>query len=564
MSRQATPEAVGEEAPPFAPSLVEGLLQLFGKAVRAQQLYLPNNPMYQRAIDQLRAGFEAVWRETSELSLLVMETEFRWEGIPVAQEASRSDSLSWVFFKDGIRTLTFTPGFEGEEMVRLLEMVQRARRGGTEDDDLLTLLWEEDFVNLRYRFVDPDTAMLPSLEPAPSYGTERTVETGPAGAEAQREPPPSIVRMQDFDSSVYFLDEQEMEYLRRSFAPEPASQLRRNTLGILFDTFELETDEAVRAEIVSILDQVVLHLLAVGDYRAVAYLVAESRAAAGRAPSLTPAQRGSLLAITARLGTPQVLAQLLETLDQAREVPPAEELDALFEVLGEGALSTVLAWVARLAAGPLRDALERAATRLAATNVSELVRLISSSDVAIALQATRRAGELRTAAAVGPLGQLLSGREPTLRRAAAQALADIGSTGALQILERAVDDEDREVRITAVRVLGARGHRAALPLLEEAVRDKTLRDADLTEKMAYFEAYGLLAGQGGVDYLDGVLNGRGGLFARREDGETRACAAMALGRIGSADALDALRRAAADKDVVVRNAVAKALRGGAA
>ncbi|HEU4563938.1 MAG TPA: HEAT repeat domain-containing protein [Gemmatimonadaceae bacterium] len=564
MSRQAMPEAVGAEAPPFAPALVEGLLQLFGKAVRAHQLYLPNNPMYQRAIDQVRAGFEAVWRETAELSLLVMETEFRWEGIPVSQEATRAESLSWVFFKDGIRSLTFTPGFEGEELVRLLEMVQRVRRGGSDDDDLLTLLWEEDFVNLRYRFVDPDTALLPALEPAPSYGAERTVETGPAGAEAQRDPPPSIVRMQDFDSSIYFLDEEEMEYLRRSFEPEPVSELRRSTLAILFDTFELEPDETVRAEIVSILDQVVLHLLAVGDYRAVAYLVAETRAAAGRAPSLTPAQRGSLLAIPARLGAPQVLSQLLETLDQAREVPPAEELDALFEVLGEGALATVLAWVARLSAGPLREALERAATRLAATNVSELVRLVGAGDVAIALQATRRAGELRTPAAVSPLAHLLSGREPTLRLAAAQALAEIGSTGALQILERAVNDDDREVRITAVRVLGARGHRAALPLLEEAVRDRSLRDADLTEKMAYFEAYGLLAGQGGVDYLDGVLNGRGGLFARREDAETRACAALALGRIGSAGALDALRGASGDKEGGVRNAVAKALRGGAA
>jgi HEAT repeat protein len=119
------------------------------------------------------------------------------------------------------------------------------------------------------------------------------------------------------------------------------------------------------------------------------------------------------------------------------------------------------------------------------------------------------------------------------------------------------------VRIAAVRVLGARGHRAALPKVEAAIKGKGMREADLTEKMIYFEAYGLLAGAAGVQQLDGLLNARG-MFGRREDGETRACAALALGKIGTDDALEALRRASDDKDIVVRNAVSKALRGAAA
>jgi hypothetical protein len=39
---------------------------------------------------------------------------------------------------------------------------------------------------------------------------------------------------------------------------------------------------------------------------------------------------------------------------------------------------------------------------------------------------------------------------------------------------------------------------------------------------------------------------------------------MALGRIGSANASACLRKSAQEKDVVVRNAVTKALRGGSA
>ena len=81
--------------------------------------------------------------------------------------------------------------------------------------------------------------------------------------------------------------------------------------------------------------------------------------------------------------------------------------------------------------------------------------------------------------------------------------------------------------------------------------------------MALFEAYGAVCGDVGIPYLDGILNGKG-FLGRREDPELRACAAMALGRIGTPGAINALRNAQGEKDVVVRNSVNRALKAGAA
>ena len=41
------------------------------------------------------------------------------------------------------------------------------------------------------------------------------------------------------------------------------------------------------------------------------------------------------------------------------------------------------------------------------------------------------------------------------------------------------------------------------------MKGKAVRDADLTEKMAFFEAYGALCGDAGVPHLDAILNGKG-------------------------------------------------------
>jgi HEAT repeat protein len=147
--------------------------------------------------------------------------------------------------------------------------------------------------------------------------------------------------------------------------------------------------------------------------------------------------------------------------------------------------------------------------------------------------------------------------------AAVIALTEIGSPGAMQMLERAVADEDREVRIVAVRALGARNARASVPRIEAAIKGKVLRESNLTEKMAFFEAYGLLAGDAGIALLDGLLNAKG-FMGKRDDSEIRACAAMALGKIGSTKAMESLNKASGEKDVIVRNAVSRAIRSSGA
>ncbi len=54
--------------------------------------------------------------------------------------------------------------------------------------------------------------------------------------------------------------------------------------------------------------------------------------------------------------------------------------------------------------------------------------------------------------------------------------------------------------------------------------------------------------------------GTKGFMKRKVDPQTRACAAMALGKIRTPAARDVLESVKADKDPLVRNAVNKALR----
>ena len=558
MTMGATPELA------LPPAAVEELMQALAKALRAHQLYLPNNPVYRKAIETLRAGFHPIWESTDELVLDVYEAELRWEGNVVYSQASRSESFSWIFFKDGVRALTILPGVEQDEIVGLMDVVHRARTLQPEDnDDLLTLLWEKDFQRIRYVFQELASSESGAMQiPSSDEVAAASSEPRYVSKVVEQEAPPraGVVRAEDFDSTLYFLDEREITYLRDEVNREYAQDLRRNVLAMLFDVLELQPYPTVRAELISILESFLPYLLGAGDFLSVAYVLREVRSILERARELLPEQRKALEDLPGRLSQAEPLSQLLQSLDEAAAHPSPDELGELFGELRPEALPTLLSWMPRLANERVKVVLEQALRRLASTHIPDLVNAITGSDAIVALEAVRLAGTLRLQQAVAALSQVLGHEETAIRVSAVQALSDLATPAALQGLERALDDADREVRLATVRVLMQHQHRGALNKVVAAVEGKSVQVADLTEKMAFFEAYGSLVGEEGVARLDAMLNS-GGFLKRKEEPETRACAALALGRIGTPAARQALERASGAKEALVRNAVSRALRG---
>jgi HEAT repeat protein len=565
MTTPATANSVQDELdePSFPIVYVTDLLKALVKAVRATQLYLPNNPMHARSLQSVRDAFAALWQHTDELDLQVVETQLTWEGRVVLDEHERtSDNIAWLFYKDGIRELKILQGFEEEELAVLFEILQRVRKASDDDDDLLTLMWEREFATLQYRYVDLTAEGGPGVE-SMERAEQKEKILSPAQTEAGLQSTnSSIAQLDDFDATLYFLDDREVEYLQGEIKREFSTDLRPAVIASLLDIFEAHKDPTVREEICGLLDYFLLILLSTAQYRNAAYLLREASVTAARAPDILDPQKQRLTQMGELMSDPKPLGQLLQALEESPLRAPQMELDELFGILQPRALETILSWIGRSNNPQLKMLLELAATRLASTHSAELIRLIGSDDEAVVMEAIRRAAALKSAAAVPALGKVLSVGEPDMRVAAVAALTGIGSPGAMQMLERAVADEDRDVRIAAVRALGARNARASLPRIEAAIKGKDLREGNLTEKMAFFEAYGLLSGDAGVVLLDGLLNSKG-FMGKRDDSEIRACAAMALGKIGSQKAMEVLNKASGEKDVIVRNAVSRAVRSSA-
>jgi hypothetical protein len=265
---------------------VEELMRLLVKAVRAQQLYAANNPMHKSALEALRGGFATVWAETSELALTIGETELQWQGVAVlADPVKSSDSLAWMFYKDGIRELRLKKGIEETEIDRLIEIICRARKASIDDDDLITMLWEAELTRLTYIYRDGqaeevETGDLSRIQGPPGDMSPEEVQLGVEQSAAAPGRRSGVVNMAEFDQTLYFLDEREIDYLKHEIAREYDQDLRTNIVAALLDIFEQQSNEAVREECLDYVETMLAFLLASGSFRGVAYLLGETRVAA--------------------------------------------------------------------------------------------------------------------------------------------------------------------------------------------------------------------------------------------------------------------------------------------
>ena len=556
-------------------------MQVVSKGMRATQLYLPNNPVYQRAVDNIRSAFRQIWQATDDLIFDIGETEMRWEDNVVYSQDQRNESIAWTLYKDGVRSLTFKPGVEDLEIVRFLAVLQQAKNLQADaPDDLLTLLWAEDFQFVTYTFrelasenavpIDRSEKGAPSIGGGGTPGGEGgSADPTTVRRQVEEEAPPKregLVSIDDFDTTLYFLDDKEIEYLHKEVEREYGQDLRGNVLAMLFDLLELQTYGTVRAELISIIENFIPYLLGAGDFRSVAFILRECKIILQRARELIPEHRQILETLPTRLSQTDALAQLLQSLDEATSHPTEDELSDLFGELRPEALGTLMGWLPKLNNERVKSLVQSSAERLAQANAAEVLKALASTDAAVQLEMVRLAGRLKLPGAPDGMGPLLERGERDLKLAVVEALTTIASPGATRLLEKAIDDSERDVRIAAVKFLGQRGHRNAFPRVDAAVTGGKLKEADLTEKMAFFEAYGALAGEAGIPALEKLLVPKGGLLGRKEDPETRACAAMALGRIRTPAARDVLQKMTQDKEPLVRNAVSRALRegGGAA
>ena len=336
--------------------------------------------------------------------------------------------------------------------------------------------------------------------------------------------------------------------------------LRHEVLAALFDRLEEAGYADRKSEILQIFRKLLPSLLSRGAIGDVANILEELAAVRADPEILDEVRQRECDELLDDLSSTETIEELVRALQDGTIDVPVDVLGRLLRFLRAGALPVLLGAAEQEQIPGLKDTLRGAVHGIAKENPEAVLALLENANAVVTAGAVRLIGRMGMAEAAPKLAGLMVHPDADVRLAlveTAQLLRDVSTT---DTLIGALSDADRDVRVAAARALVTLGMETAAPALEALVTGKEIRQADLTEKIAIFESYGLLGGAGAADVLKELLNKKS-FFGRREPSEIRASAARALGKAGLPGAQEALRTAEKDADAIVRTAVRQALEG---
>lgn len=591
----ATLRGASDRAEPSPVSAIRRLLRDLSQAVRMRQLYQhPDHPIYQLCMLGLRAQFRELWSLRDRIEVNISRDAMTWQEQEILRMEDGPASLLPVLRRHGIRRLGMQEGFEHEELDGFLDAIQRVRSG--EASDLAAILHDQGFRFLHCTWVgvfseemsrELDSAAPPTLAspiarsaepeeaidlpnwndaiilpgtsttPGDALVTPAAAAPNPSPSGTAESPRRSSLQLDQLDPTLYGLERAEFQALMEELSREKGRDVVRDVHNALLDTLE-DASGARRVEAAEILGNLVPALFDEGRLDEALYVFQELGALA-KSERAGKDLRDLATAVVHRVNRSESVKNLFAALARGAVALDVAGRQVLADQLEADILFSLL-WTLGTCQNSLHaQALEDIAERLSARLPDALIDALRASDTGVVVAALRVAARLQLTRSAAAVALLLQHRDADVRRAAVEVCFTIRHPMLLNGAVDSLSDPDRQVRVAAARGLGALRYRPAFAKIRAFVEDGQSAAGDVTESVAFFEAYGKLGGSHCVPALERILNGRTWLRRRRPPA-LRGCAAIALGQIGGRTAIEALQRAAADGEPLVRSAVGRVLR----
>lgn len=188
------------------------------------------------------------------------------------------------------------------------------------------------------------------------------------------------------------------------------------------------------------------------------------------------------------------------------------------------------------------------------TGTERIVGRLNHPDWFVVRNVAELCGELGLTTAVRPLGEQALHRDERVRRAVAGALGKIGSPEALEALRRLLNDVEPMVRLQAARGIGEGWGRGLVMSLAVRLPEESHPDVMLEMHLAL----GRLGTPEAVQVLRAAAAPSKGLLARKASA-TRLAAVEGLALAGGPAAAGALQELLGDSDSAIRAAAERAL-----
>lgn len=541
------------------------LIQHLAKTSKTLKIYLSNNPIHQKFISELLEKLEGHLSVFGPLRFRVKQFELHCSGQPVYENINRLESIAFRLFIDGLREISFHPGVDRQELITFLEVLGKEGDANRADDDIVTLLWEKHLVHIQHvvvedlrgelrkaeeckemRFVPPTSQQLQEV-----YAREAPeAHEGPVSVSSKKVEIPAL--------HIFRLTEEEVRKLKEEVRGEEELDMVGELEGILFDILRIEREPVLFSEILGIIDTIFENLMSKGDLkhaRKILEFFWEMSAPAKNLPSPLQAQIQDAFIKAGDAKRILLLAPVLN----AEPTEPSEELFSFMILFEKSAIPSIVELLAAVEKMKARRVLCDVLVEMGKMDLEGLISKLADQRWFLVRNLIYVLGKIGDTRVIESFSRFVRHKELKVRKEVLHALDTMDDPRASQLLIHFVHDPDLSNRIFAVKNLAKKGIKEGLRPLMEMILSKEFHGKELYEKKEIFDAVAKLGGDEVVPEIGRFLKKKWSLFKNPESDEMGLCAAVALQKVGSSRAIDALREGSASRNKRIREACNKAL-----
>jgi hypothetical protein len=524
------------------------LMRALVRTLKAKKMYPANNPVLQRILGEFQDAMMGLLEEIEDFSLTVTADELLFGEYSVYQNVSKRDGLAHRFHRDGITEIGIQNGLTLPELNGFLDVLGRATEQQGAEEDLVTLLWEQEFSHIRYAYIaieDMQEGLLDS-DPLAAQGSpeDREVpwphaeseadtlvieaEEGDEGSGERSDDWAQLVPAQDVvercPAHLLELSRQELQDLAEEVHLEHSRPLTDIALEILTEVAQDERNSDRFADLARALSELAVLAIADADFAHATQVLSTLRT----------------LSTERQLDAAAFLPDAEELIRQAtaslRHSPDADSssLPEFFAHLGPGAVDPVCDLLHEREFEHLQPILASGLALLAAQNLSHMQKRLETATGTAARHILAAVTSSPYPEANKIIACAIAHREPRVRRDAIRALVErkaIATPEAQPYLARALQDLDPQVRGAALLALqGNPSERMGAPLLT-IIEGSVFRSLTPTERQAYLDTLLRVPGETPRALLREWAT-RPIWWPNKDRAERRALAARALARAG--------------------------------
>jgi hypothetical protein len=533
-------------------ALVTEIIHAMMKTTKGFRIYLPNNPLLAKFVQDMMEKMERYLSRHSEFMLEIDQFELRYGGKVVYENRDPKESMAFKMYSDGIRFVIFHEGLEEFELCDFLEIVGMDRPGDV-DDDIVTLLWEKNYPHLDAILTDDFFDFDAEVGGQAVSASQQEKITGIYTAASPAETPLSSLLV---PHKILTLTEEETDWLRKAREADEKRKPLDDVIQIITAVLVGERDPSVFSEFVEIMTKLTENLFNSGEVRYSLNIIGflGGLARNGQIPAANRAEIEKNICTIFSTDTAKVLARTIDT----SELLPPEKLRELLLIFGKPAIGRMCELLGLVEKMKMRKVIIQVLCEIGHDTPEAFIPFLSDSRWFLVRNIVVILTRIGSPATLEPVVALISHREPRIRKEVLAYLEMIPDPKAKTCLLKFLRDESSAIRIRALQILASTKCMFALKPIVALSTSEQFQEKDIIEKTAVYEAIGELGADQTLPIFREMLTKKY-WFNKAKEKESITCAVAGLVKMGSSSAVKLLKEASVAKGDEMRDIIIQGL-----